>query len=108
MPGISPPPLDAGFAPECRIRPIAAEAGTFTVRVRSGAMCPLSVRRPGARIAGVEIAKAPDAGLALVGGHADVIYRSDRGFHGTDAFEIATRDSSSGATTRTRISVLVD
>lgn len=107
--GISPPSLGAGSAPECRIqRSVAAEANALTVRVRSGALCPLSVRWSGARIVGVEIAKAPDAGLALAGGHADVVYRSYRGFHGTDAFEIATRESSSGATTRTRISVLVE
>jgi hypothetical protein len=111
MAGISPPAPGVAPTPQCQVhRTGTGDIGPVTLRVRSGVLCPLPVLRSSVWSGAMELASPPHGGVVLTGGRSDLIYRSNRGFKGTDAFEIRTRnpDASSGATSTTHVSVLVD
>ncbi len=106
--GLASPSISVANTPQCQAR---SENGAITLHVQSGVLCPFQLGRSGLSTAATELAKPPRAGSALIDRHAHVIYRSDRGFRGTDEFEIgtqATTGSSSGGGTMTRVSVVVD
>ncbi len=80
-------------------------AATFTTR--SGRMCPLSLPLAGATMNGFSIVSPPRGGVLIANGGTGLLYRSQPGFHGDDAFVLQAQTHAPAFTGASLIRVTV-